>query len=67
MEGHRARKDALEEVRQRIRESVRLRLRSDVPVGAFLSGGIDSASIVCAMREILPNTTFSTFLRNLRR
>ncbi len=33
-------------------ESVALHLRSDVPVGALLSGGLDSSAIVMAMREI---------------
>ncbi len=32
-------------------ESVQLHLRSDVPVGAALSGGLDSSAIVCAMRQ----------------
>lgn len=33
-------------------ESVDLHLRSDVPVGCCLSGGIDSSAVVCAMREV---------------
>lgn len=53
--------DAVAEIRTRLKESVRLRLRSDVPVGAFLSGGIDSTAIVCAARELLPGAKLDTF------
>ena len=50
-----------EELRKIIEESVKLRLLSDVPLGAFLSGGIDSTAIVGIMSKFIdePVKTFS--------
>jgi asparagine synthase (glutamine-hydrolysing) len=56
-----SREAAVESVRARVLQSVRLRLRSDVPIGAFLSGGVDSTFIACAIRDLQPAAKFNTF------
>ena len=50
-----------EEIRGAIRSAVRRRMVADVPMGAFLSGGVDSSAVVAAMAEKLhePVKTFS--------
>ncbi|MGM8216534.1 asparagine synthase (glutamine-hydrolyzing) [Bacillaceae bacterium W0354] len=50
----------MNEIRDVLYDSVNVHMRSDVPVGAFLSGGIDSTIIVSIAKEINPNIkTFS--------
>jgi asparagine synthase (glutamine-hydrolysing) len=47
--------DAVEQLRAELIEAVKIRLRSDVPLGAFLSAGIDSATVLALMSQLSPN------------
>lgn len=49
----------IDRVRAKLAEAVKLRLVSDVPLGAFLSGGLDSSLIVAMMAEHGPVKTYS--------
>lgn len=53
--------EASEEILRLLKEAVKIRLYSDVPLGAFLSGGIDSSTVVALMSELSRNKvkTFS--------
>lgn len=59
---HESRSDAefVDEWRELFRESVKLRLMADVPLGMFLSGGIDSSAIA-AMMSTMVDTSVKTF------
>ena len=51
--------ELIEEIRERFRQSVEMQMVSDVPVGAFLSAGLDSSSIVAMMAKRRPIRTYT--------
>jgi len=53
--------DAAAQLREMFLENIRLHLRSDVPLGAALSGGVDSSAVVCAIRHLQPEMPIHTF------
>ena len=50
-----------EEIRELLNDAVRRRLVSDVPIGVFLSGGIDSSAIAALASRHIPKGTLKTF------
>ncbi|HEX2056499.1 MAG TPA: asparagine synthase (glutamine-hydrolyzing), partial [Nitrospiraceae bacterium] len=61
-------RDVKEEFRHLLHDAIRLRLRSDVPVGSCLSGGLDSSAIVCVADRLLDRKlkTFSACFEDVR-
>lgn len=59
-EGHATEKEATSKLLRLLEDSVRLQLRSDVPVGTYLSGGVDSSAVTIMAADLL-QTPIHTF------
>lgn len=53
--------EAAQKTRELFLESINYHLRSDVPVGVALSGGLDSSSVACSVRHLYPEIQIHTF------
>ena len=51
--------DTIAEFKELLKDAVKIRLRADVPVGAYLSGGLDSTTITSLMLERVPKGLFT--------
>lgn len=49
-----------DELLQRLQEAVQIRMEAEVPLGAFLSGGVDSSAVVAMMSELSPHDPVRT-------
>jgi asparagine synthase (glutamine-hydrolysing) len=54
------RSDAIAELRELVEDAVRIRLESEVPIGGFLSGGIDSSAVVALMARAMEQSVKTT-------
>ncbi|NML60344.1 amidotransferase 1, exosortase A system-associated [Massilia sp. RP-1-19] len=52
--------DASNELVERLREAVKIRLKAEVPLGAFLSGGVDSSAVVAMMAGLMKDQPVNT-------
>ncbi len=53
--------EAAKHIRELFLKNIQLHLRSDVPLGIALSGGIDSSSIACGIRQVAPKVEMHAF------